>query len=291
MAQFLKPSNLNNVWASGGDRIYPGDTKYATGWQVEIPPRQYFNEIDYKQDQMLAHLNQHGIPVWDNETEYQAGKSYTQGPTNGTIYQCILTNTNQNPETDLTNTYWIIAFAAAGTFYTKAEADTTFLGAADNLAGLTNAATARKNLSVYSQAQTYTKTEVDAKTTVASTAQAQAQVSNTVLISALRLADAFKGSNQSLTSSGHQKLPGGLIVQWGFVETPSGLAASVEGSLPAKFSIPFPTGTLIAVSSASSQRIVSAVTTLTGNTGVTIGYRTLDAVALAQQLSYIAIGI
>ena len=96
MAQFLKPSNLNNVWASGGDRIYPGDTKYATGWQVEIPPRQYFNEIDYKQDQMLAHLNQHGIPVWDNETEYQAGKSYIQG-SDGVVYKAISTHIGTNP--------------------------------------------------------------------------------------------------------------------------------------------------------------------------------------------------
>jgi len=96
MAQFLKPSNLNNVWASGGDRIYPGDTKYATGWQVEIPPRQYFNEIDYKQDQMLAHLNQHGIPVWDSETEYQADQSYVQG-SDGTVYKCLSTNFGYDP--------------------------------------------------------------------------------------------------------------------------------------------------------------------------------------------------
>jgi len=109
MAQFLKPSNLNNVWASGGDRIYPGDTKYATGWQVEIPPRQYFNEIDYKQDQMLAHLNQHGIPVWDGETEYQANKSYVQG-LNGEIYRAIVTNTNTDPVGDITNS-WVNPFA------------------------------------------------------------------------------------------------------------------------------------------------------------------------------------
>jgi len=109
MAQFLKPSNLNNVWASGGDRIYPGDTKYATGWQVEIPPRQYFNEIDYKQDQMLAHLNQHGIPVWDNETEYQANKSYVQGR-DGQLYKAVLTNIDTDPVGDTTGS-WVTPFA------------------------------------------------------------------------------------------------------------------------------------------------------------------------------------
>ena len=214
MAQFLKPSNLNNVWASGGDRIYPGDTKYATGWQVEIPPRQYFNEIDYKQDQMLAHLNQHGIPVWDNETEYQADRSYVQGST-GTIYRCVLTHTNQNPDLDVSNTYWIIAFASAGDFYTKTETDNHYLAKSQNLADIPNAATARTSLGVYSRAETYTRTEVDAKTTVASTAQAQAWASNTTLLTPLRLAEAFKGANQSLTATGWQKLPGGLIIQWG----------------------------------------------------------------------------
>lgn len=189
MPQILKPSNLSLTWASGGDVLNPGDTKYATGWQVEIPPRQWFNYLDNRQDTAIAHINQHGIVVWDNTTEYQEDKSYVQGSTNGTIYRCVQTHTNQNPETDLTNTYWIIAFASAGDFYTKSEADSNFLARASNLADLSNAATARNNLSVYSQAQTYTKVEVDAKTTVASTAQAQAGASNTTLITPLRLAE------------------------------------------------------------------------------------------------------
>lgn len=214
MAAFLKPDNLNNVWASGGDRIYPGDTKYATGWQVEIPPRQYFNEIDYKQDQMLAHLNQRGIAEWDVNTEYQASKSYTQDST-GTIYRCILTHSGQNPELDVSNTYWEIAFANAGDFYTKSESDSAFITPAELSAYS------------YSKAQTYNQVEVNAKTTVASTLQAQQQTSNAVLLSALRLADAFKGANQSLTTSGFQQMPGGLIIQWGRTASPTGGSSSV----------------------------------------------------------------
>lgn len=222
MAQILKPANLSLTWASGGDVLNPGDTKYATGWQVEIPPRQWFNYLDNRQDTAIAHINQHGIAVWDSGTEYQANKSYVQGATNGTIYRCVQTHINQNPETDVANTYWIIAFASAGDFYTKTETEGLYLAKAQNLADLTNTATARTNLSVYSQAQTYTKTEVDAKTTVASTAQAQAWVSNTTLITPLRLAEAFKGGNQSLGTSGYQKLPGGLIIQWGSATTTAG---------------------------------------------------------------------
>lgn len=186
MAVISKPTDINKVWASAGDVLTPSDTKIATGWQVEIPPRQYFNYIDQKQDYAIAHINQHGVAVWDNVTEYQANKSYTQGPTNGTIYRCVSTHSNQNPETDLTNTYWQIAFAGAGDFYTKTETDNLYLAKTQNLADLPNPATARTNLSVYSQAQTYTKTEVDAKTTVASQAQAEAGVSNTVIMTPLR---------------------------------------------------------------------------------------------------------
>lgn len=231
MVQILKPTNLSLTWASGGDVLNPGDTKYATGWQVEIPPRQWFNYLDNRQDTAIAHINQHGVIAWDNTTEYQEDKSYVQGTTTGTIYRCIQTHTNQDPELDVGNVYWIIAFASAGDFYTKTQTDGLYLAKAQNLADLTNTATARANLSVYSQAQTYTKTEVDTKTTVASTAQAQAWNSNTTLITPLRLAEAFQGANQSLVTSGFQKLPGGLIEQWGTVP------AIVAGS---SFTLTFP---------------------------------------------------
>ena len=243
MANILKPSKLNLLWASGGDILDPGDTKYQTGWGVEVPPRQWENYIQNKQDQAIAHINQHGIAVWDAETEYQANTSYTQGQTNGTIYRAKLTHTGQNPELDTLNTYWDIAFAAAGDFYTKAEVDADFLAKDQNLGDLLSVTAARSNLSVYSKAETYTKTEVDGKTTVASALQAQEQTSNTVLVSALRLGDAFRGANQNLSSpSGFQRLPGGLILQW----TAGGIDPA-DGSEPTQtiaFPVPFTTSAL-----------------------------------------------
>jgi len=197
MPQILKPSNLSLTWASAGDVLNPGDTKYATGWQVEIPPRQWFNYLDNRQDTALAHINQHGVVVWDALTEYQANKSYVQGPTTGAVYRSKQTHTNQNPDLDVGEVYWEFAFASPGDFYTKTQADALYLAKASNLADLPNAATARTNLGVYSQAQTYTKTEVDAKTTVASTAQAQGLASNTTLITPLRVKEAFNASGSA----------------------------------------------------------------------------------------------
>lgn len=235
MANILKPGKLNLLWASGGDILDPGDTKYQTGWGVEVPPRQWENYIQNKQDQAIAHINQHGIAVWDATTEYQADTSYTQGQTNGTIYRAKVTHTNQNPELDALNTYWDIAFAAAGDFYTKTEVDADFLNKTSNLSDLGNLVTARTNLSVYSKAETYTKTEVDSRTTIASALQSQQQTSNAVLLSALRLADALRGDNQNLSTNGFQKFPGGLILQWGITDV-----LGEDVSVVVNFPIPFP---------------------------------------------------
>lgn len=242
MSEFLKPDNLNVVWASGGDRLFPGNTKYASGWGVEIPPRQYFNEIDYKQDQMLAHINQRGVVEWDADTEYQVDKSYIQGAS-GTIYRCILTHSGQNPDLDVANTYWEIAFANAGDFYTKTEGDTRYAQISNNGSDFV-ASTFRTNLNLYSKTETYSQSEVDAKTTIASTIQAQTFASNTTLMTPLRLKEAFQGDNQRLAQSGFQKLPGGVVIQWGVQNVPNGAAGTLY-SLP----IAFPAGSYSVVAS------------------------------------------
>lgn len=105
MANITKPTDINKIWSSGGDIIAPSDTKIQGGWLTEIPPRQYFNYIDNKQDQAIAHINQHGIAVWDSVTEYQAGASYVQG-SDGYIYKARTTNTNIDPTTDVSFVNW-----------------------------------------------------------------------------------------------------------------------------------------------------------------------------------------
>ena len=58
-------------------------------------------------------------------------------------------------------------------------------------------------------------TGVASGTSFASNAEAQAFAVTTKAISPSTLAAAFQSANQSLAASGYQKLPGGLIVQWG----------------------------------------------------------------------------
>lgn len=172
MAAYTKPQ-FNSVWATSGEKIAPLDAKINQGWIVEIPPYEYMNWIQNRQDQMLAHINQMGIPVWDSQTEYQANKSYVQGFTTGTIYRAVITHTNRNPETDPGGA-WVKAFDAPGLsllkdanlsdvpdkalaranlgITTTSEYDLRYLLKSQNLADIPNKSTARSNLGLGSAA-------------------------------------------------------------------------------------------------------------------------------------------
>lgn len=95
---------------------------------------------------------------------------------------------------------------------------------------------------------------------VASTAEAQAFTDNTKIITALRLKEAFQAGNQSLATNGYQKLPGGLIIQWGTATVTAGTAMVV--TLP----IAFPTANVSAGVLGSAQSI--GITTATAYYGI-----------------------
>lgn len=86
-------------------------------------------------------------------------------------------------------------------------------------------------------------TETDrGKVELASAAEAQAMSNASCAITPATLAAAMKGGNQSLTSSGWQKLPGGMILQWG-----TSASIGPGSSLTIAFPITFP-NTCIAAS-------------------------------------------
>jgi hypothetical protein len=156
MPNITKPSNLSAIWAAGGTKIDPGAQKYNIGWVVQLPPYEYQNWVDNRQDQAIAHISQHGIPEWDAVTEYQGNLSYAQG-SNGIIYKCIATNTNKDPSNVLNNAYWLQAFEEYGSVQVVSDALAAHITNYQTLSGIGNLAAARTNLSVYSKSESDTR--------------------------------------------------------------------------------------------------------------------------------------
>jgi len=155
MALISKP-DYTYIWSSGGSKISPTNTKIQIGWTAEVPPFQYENWIQNRQDQAIAHIFQRGIAQWDGLTNYEANVCYVTG-TDGLVYKSVAASgpatTSQDPVTDSTNTYWTVAFAVPGAFLTESDGDNRYLQKSNNLQDLPNIVTARTNLSVYSKAE------------------------------------------------------------------------------------------------------------------------------------------
>ena len=213
MALITKP-DFTYVWASGGAVVAPNDTKKQQGWVAEAPPFQYDNWLQNRQDQMLAHINQRGICAWDGLTEYEAGGlSYVQG-SDGKVYKSVAgsgpATTVQDPTTDLTDTYWTVAFASQDL-------------ATESVPGIVEIATA-------SEAQAFTANKI---------------------IDGAKLASAFMGVNVSLTTNGYQKLPSGLIIQWGVTASFSHAAGTTQ-NVTVTFPVAFPAARLALILSHAS---------------------------------------
>ncbi len=156
MANITKPIGLSNIWANGGTKVDPGASKVNIGWVVQLPPYEYQNWVDNRQDQAIAHISQHGIPEWDALTEYQGLLSYTQG-SDGLIYKCLQTNTNKDPANALNSLYWTLAFESYGSVAVVQSALVAHITNYQTLAGIGNIAGARANLSVYSKLESDTR--------------------------------------------------------------------------------------------------------------------------------------
>lgn len=207
MVDIVKP-DISSVWAEAGAVIAPSNEKIKLGWTSEVPPHQYENFVQNRQDEMLAYLNQKGVPEWRTGTEYFLGKSFVQDA--GKIYKANKNSggllPNQKPSTDATNEYWEQATfslsdlkQAVGTSTKDVMSQKAVTDALINKVDKGAAATE----SVLGLVQ------------LATTAEAQALTNDTDALTPAKLAGAFGGANQGLTANGYQKLPGGLIIQWG----------------------------------------------------------------------------
>jgi len=153
MSKINKP-DLTYRWASaaGGGSVAPSSGKIQTGHIVEKPNYEYMNWLQNRQDTSIAYIFQMGVPEWDSLVEYQYHanyKSYVQR--NGLVYKALQVGTNKDPATEAA--YWALAFdnyGSAATVQTNLNTHITNYG---TLASLSNAATARSNLGVYSTTQ------------------------------------------------------------------------------------------------------------------------------------------
>lgn len=150
MAYVTKPTTLMKMWATSGVKETPSDSKIQQGWVVELPPYQFDNWLENRQDTFIAHINQSGVPVWDDTTDYQGGKSYVQG-SNGIVYKALVTNTNVDPINPLNSSTWVRAFEEYGIVQVVQAALNTHLANYSTLSGIGNTVSARNNLSVYSK--------------------------------------------------------------------------------------------------------------------------------------------
>lgn len=332
MSKITKP-DISIQWAQTGEIAIPADLKKQTGWTSEKPAFEYMNWLQNRQDTFLAYYNQMGVAEWDVGTEYQHATTYSSYVQyNDVVYKSIQIGTAKTPDTE--TAYWVQAFdtyGVAAAVQTNLDSHVTNYG---TLTGLSNAGTARTNLSVYSKAETdaayapiagnsgqtflvgaassanhaVRKSQFDAKTgqadettagiaEVATNAEALAGLSDVAIVTPLKLqyvidnkgatttakgtvelatdaetltgtdtsrattpsniASLFNGtSRNSLATNGYQKLPGGLIIQWG---SWSGVTNG-SNTTSISFPISFPNTCL------------NVTATLNGATGVGSGY-------------------
>ena len=113
MAAEVSKPDFSFQWASGGSIVAPSDVKVQTGWTAEVPPFQWENYLQNRQDNAILHLFQKGVSEWDAASNYyfttSGVRSYVQG-SDGVVYVAVQDSIGQNPTTDATDTYWKVAW-------------------------------------------------------------------------------------------------------------------------------------------------------------------------------------
>jgi len=137
MASEVSKPDFSYQWSSGGSIVAPSNVKIQTGWTAEVPPFQWENWSQNRQDNAILHLFQKGISEWDAASNYyfttSGVRSYVQG-SDGHIYVAVADSLNQNPVTDTSHTYWDVAFITPSSLSTSLALSGPVAGAFKKLA-------------------------------------------------------------------------------------------------------------------------------------------------------------
>lgn len=144
--------------------------------------------------------------------------------------------------------------------------------------GTTSLTWVRKDGSVVPDASTSTKGKVQ----LATNAEAQALTDALKSLTPATLAAALQGSNQSFAANGYQKLPGGLILQWGTGVIGSGTVTT--------FPVAFPTACYLVVANALNACYVAQMTAIAAANFTSTSVRPLTEVAVSANYYWLAIG-
>ena len=108
MAVINQKPNMNyGVWAYNGNIEVPSSEKVELGWIIEKPLNEQMNWLQNRQDSMLQYINQHGIPEWDDRTEYPIDAFVARG---GVVYKALSQNFDRDPTLNVA--IWSVAFAS-----------------------------------------------------------------------------------------------------------------------------------------------------------------------------------
>lgn len=87
-----------DIWAKTAaavDKAKPAQAKVDSGWAFgEMPPFQIFNWFKNIYSQMFVHIQEHGLPEWSADIEYQKGGLTMH---NEEVWRAAVINKNKQP--------------------------------------------------------------------------------------------------------------------------------------------------------------------------------------------------
>ena len=249
--------HFGDAWAENGPQTDPGQAKTEAGWGAEKPSFQKMNWIDGRQDEQLAHLETHGIAIWDAQTNY-VDNGFALG-SDGVLYQAQQANVGIDPTTD-GGTNWLPFVRQAGLTHSgiielattqevNIGADAFRAVSPATLAGRTAQTTRTGLVELADQAEVNALTDVLRAVTPGMLGGLSASTTQRGILALATVAEALAGVvpdkaltpellgalASSLGPNGYQTFVGGLILQWGTVNFGS---RSLGQSVPLPLTFP-----------------------------------------------------